>query len=228
MFGKKSLHEEYAKAIAEIDEGQRREPKHDVPTAAKSKWGTVDPVDQFAFEEFAWLGATLDRATDDAWSFEETSDTARRAWYLESPEYGRRWIVYYNNLKLGWIEVSADPEKLFGTIDDYRSAPRARVDMELSLMRFVPMEAAFGILYQASFCMQPTDGGYDAVRERARLEAESAMTRYMWEVMRAGEEYVPTLEFSAQGSYAVFRETVAHWKETGFSPFERRERRRSE
>jgi hypothetical protein len=225
MFGRKTIHEEYAKAVKEIDEGQRREPKHNVPAVAKSKWSTVDPVDQFAFEEFAWLGATLDWATDDAWSFEETSDTMRRAWYLDSPEYGRRWTVYYNGLRLGWTEVSASPKKLLGTVEEYRADPQAQVDMELSMMRFVPTEAAFGILYQTAFFTQSIRGGYDAARERARLTAESAMARYMWDVMRAGEEYVPDLQFSAEGPFAMFRETVADWKESGFSPFERRRQR---
>lgn len=222
MFSRKTLHDEYAKTIAEIDEGQRREPQHDVPLVPQSSWGTVDTVDQFAFHEFAWLGATLDWSTEDEWSFEETSDTMRRASYLDSPNHGRRWIVYYNRLRLGWVEVSAAPLKLLGTVDDYRASPQARVDMELSLMRFIPTGAAFSILYQTSFFMQSTEGGYDAARERARVAADSAMTWYMWDVMRAGDQYVPDLQFSAEGSYAVFRETVAHWKETGFSPFKRK------
>lgn len=99
MFSRKTLHDEYAKTIAEIDEGQRREPQHDVPLVPQSSWGTVDTVDQFAFHEFAWLGATLDWSTEDEWSFEETSDTMRRASYLDSPNHGRRWIVYYNRLR---------------------------------------------------------------------------------------------------------------------------------
>ena len=85
-------------------------------------------------------------------------------------------------------------------------------------MRFIPSKAAFGILYQAAFVMQSTEGGYDAAQDRARQAAESAMTRYMWDVMQAGEEYIPDLEFSAAGPYAVFRETVAQWREAGFDP----------
>ncbi|WP_292186515.1 hypothetical protein [Mesorhizobium sp.] len=148
----------------------------------------------------------------------------RRAWYLDSPDYGRRFLIYYNSLKLGWVEVSANPEKLFGTIDEFHADPRARLDMELSMMRFVPQEDVFGLLYQASFMMQDIADSYDAARERARTSAESAMTGYMWEVMRAGDQYVPDLQFSADGSYAVFRETVAHWKESGFDPFLRKRR----
>lgn len=225
MFGRRTLQDEYAKTIAEIGEGQRREPQHDVPVAAQSSWGTVDPIDQLAFQEFAWFGATLDWSTDDEWSFEETGDTRLRAAYLDSPNHGRRWVVYYNSLQLGWVEVSAAPLKLFGTVDDYRASPQARVDMELSLMRFIPAGAAFSILYQTSFFMQSSEGGYEAARERARLAAESAMTWYMWEVMRIGDRYVPDLQFQAEGSYDVFRNTVASWKETGFSPLEHKKRK---
>jgi hypothetical protein len=155
---------------------------------------------------------------------EETSDTMRRAWYLDSPDYGRRFVIYYNSLKLGWVEVSANPEKLFGTVDEFHAAPRVQLDMEMSMMRFIPHENAFGLLYKAAFLVQDVAAGYDAARERARTLAESAMTGYMWEVMRAGDHYVPDLQFNAEGTYAVFRETVAHWKETGFDPFLRKRR----
>lgn len=218
MFGRRTLQNEYAKAIAEIDNGHRRQPHHDVPVALR-KHGDVDPVDQFAFEEFAWFGATLDWSTDDAWSFEETSDTTRRASYLDSPDHGRRWLIYYNALPLGWIEVSASPIKPFCSVDEFRASPQARIDMKLSLMRFIPTDAAEGILYQSAFYMQSIEDGYDAARARARVEAQSAMTRYMWSVMCAQDEYIPILEFSAEGSYAVFREAVARWKENGYNPF---------
>ena len=37
--------------------------------------------------------------------------------------------------------------------------------------------------------------------------------------MRVGDEYMPDFDFSAQGSYAVYRKTVTDWKKTGFNPF---------
>ena len=46
--------------------------------------------------------------------------------------------------------------------------------------------------------------------------------RVEWEVMRAGDEYVPDFDFSAEGPYAVFREMAAHWKQSGFDPFTRK------
>ena len=226
MFSKKTIHDEYAKVIKEIDGGERREPQHDRPATLGGKYGADrgDPVDNAAFDDLALFGATLDWGTSDAWCIEETSDTMRRAWYLDSPDYGRRFLIYYNSLKLGWIEVSANPEKLFGTVEEFRADPRARLDMELSMMRFVSQEDAFGLLYQASFMMQDIADSYDVARERARTLAESAMIGYMWEVMRAADQYIPDLQFSADGPYAVFRETVVHWKESGFDPFQRKRR----
>lgn len=224
MFGRKSICDDYARAIAEINEGRRREPQHGRPEATQSRWGPrkVGSVDQHVFEEFSWFGATLDWSTAEAWSMKETSDTMRRAWYLDSPEHGRRWIIHYNALKLGWIEVSAAPKKLFGTADEFRADPAARIDMELHLMRFIPSEDAFGLLYQVSFLMQSLEGGYDLARERAKLAAESVVTHYMWDVMRAGDQYVPELDFTAEGPYAVYRDILRHWKETGFNPFTRK------
>ncbi|MDR6635089.1 hypothetical protein J2X72_003901 [Phyllobacterium sp. 1468] len=218
MFGRKNMHDEYAKIVREIDEGERREPQHNRPTETKSKWGSVDPIDQYVFDEFSWLGATIDRWTDDSWSLEETNDTNRRASYLDSPEYGRRWIIYYNKLGLGWLEVSATPEHILGTLDEFKVKPSARIDMSLDFMRFIPSEDAFGMLYNPAFLMQSTEAGYDAARERAKLIAESTMTHYMWDVMRAGEGYVPDLEFSVSGPWSVFSETVSHWKKSGFDP----------
>jgi hypothetical protein len=226
MFSRKTIHDEYVKVIKEIDGGERREPQHVRPATLGGKYGADrgDPVGNAAFDDLDLFGATLDWSTSDAWCIEETSDTMLRAWYLDSPDYGRRFLIYYNSLKLGWIEVSANPEKLFGTVDEFRSDPRARLDMEISMMRFVPQEDAFGLLYQASLLMQGVAGNYDEARERARTLAESAMTGYMWEVMRAGDQYVPDLQFSVDGPYSVFRGTVAHWKETGFDPFLRKRR----
>jgi len=216
MFGKKSLREHYAKIVDEIRDGKRRQPQHDRPSGLRGKYleANVDPVDQRFFAEAALLGPALDWHTADAWSFEETSDTMRRAWYLDSPDYGRRWTVYYNSLKLGWMEASAAPERLFGTVDEFAASPMAQIDIELHELRWVPAEDVFGLLYQVAFMMEGTVDGYDAARERARRTAESAMTLYSWEVSRAGDEYVPSMEFSAKGPYGVHRETVAHWNES--------------
>lgn len=222
MFGKKSLHDEYAKVIAEVRDGKRRQPKHDVPATLRGRYNPakVDPVDQHVFDEFAWFGATLDWATDDAWSLEETSDTMRRAWYLDSPDYGRRWTIYYNDLRMGWVEASATPTRLFGTVEEFIANPSARVDMSLDMVRFVPADHVLGLLLQASLMMQSTEsGGYEAALERAKLHADAYMVRYLWEVQRVGDEYVPDLDFFAEGPYAVYRETVAHWRKTGFDPF---------
>lgn len=221
MFGSKSIHDQYEKVISEIQDGKRRDPKHEIAGGLRGKWdrsSAADPVDQYAFDELAWFGAALDHGTGDAWSLEETADTMRRAWYLDSPSYGRRWIIYYNALKLGWIEVSATPLKVLGTVDEFRADPMAQLDISLGFMRFVPHDVAFGLLYQASFLMQSVADGYDAARERARSAAESAMVRHIWEVMRAGDQYVPDFDFSAEGPYDVFREMTAHWKQSGFDP----------
>lgn len=224
MFGRKSLHDQHAKAIAEIDYGRRRAPLHDIPVAPKKR-GPIDPVDHFAFDAFAWLGVTLDFMTAAAWSFEETSDTMRRAPYLDSPAYGRRWVVYYNALRLGWLEVSASPERLFCSVDDFRTSPQAQIDMELLLMQFVPVDDASNILYQAAHLMQAGDGGDQFARGRAQQAAESAMTRYLWDVMRAGERFVPILSFSVKGPYEVYRQTLMRWEAAGFDPQQRLARR---
>lgn len=50
----------------------------------------------------------------------------------------------------------------------------------------------------------------------ANAAAVSAMITYGWEVTRAEDEYVPSMEFSTEGPYAIYRETVAHWQRSGF------------
>lgn len=234
MFGKKSLSEQYAKIIDEITNGKRRQPQHDYPAGLRGRYseGKVDPVDQHFFDEATLLGPALDRHTADAWSFEEISDTMRRAKYLDFPDYGRRWTIYYNSLELGWMEASPAPDRLFGTVEEFVGSPMAQIDLELHNLRWVPSEDVYGLLYQIAFIMQGTAEGYDVARDRAGKTAVAAMTLYSWEVNRAGDEYVPSMEFSAMGPYGVYREMVAHWKETGFDvvaevqaglPFRRRE-----
>jgi len=114
------------------------------------------------------------------------------------------------------MEASATPQRLFGSVEDFVATPKARIDMQMHDVRWVPAEDVFGLLYQAAFMMEGTADGYDAARQRASRVAESAMTMYSWEVNRAGDEYVPSMEFSADGPYTVYRETIAHWNESGF------------
>lgn len=229
MFGRKSIHDEYTKAISEIDEGQRRKPQHDRPAGnlSESGWAGATPAQQHVFNEFVWFGATLDRLTADPWSIEETSDTVLKAELFGLREHGRRWIVYYNILKLGWLEVSADGLASLKSIEEFRAAPEVHIDMHLSLMRFIPSEDAFGLLYQAAFLMQSLEDedGYDAARERARLPARFAMTDYLWEVSRAGDQYVPDLDFLVIGPFAVYSKLVADWKQAGFDPIQHSETR---
>jgi hypothetical protein len=70
MFSRKTIHDDYAKAIKEIDEGKRREPQHDRPETLGGKYGTDrgDPVDKAAFDDLSLFGATLDWSTSDAWA----------------------------------------------------------------------------------------------------------------------------------------------------------------
>ncbi|TJV43388.1 MAG: hypothetical protein E5Y02_10335 [Mesorhizobium sp.] len=217
MFGKKTMHQEYAKLVAEIIDGQRREPKHVSP---KEAWkpGTIDPVDQAAFDDFKLFGATIDWETSGPWSLEETDDTGRRASYLDSPDYGRRWIIFYNAVKIGWLEISPHPKHLFGPVEEFRADPNAQVDISLNWMRFIPYDEAHSFLYTVALNMQGVEVGYDAARDRAKAAAESALIGHMWEIMRAAEEYVPDLDYSVQGTYGVFRNSVAHWQTTGFNP----------
>lgn len=218
MFGKKTLREEYATLIQEIIAGDRRVPQHDCPAGLRGRYSeaNVDPVDQHFFDQAGLIGPTLDWNTNDAWSFEETSDTMRRAWYLDGPDYGRRWTIFYNNLKMGWIEASAAPESRHDDVDAFVASPRAQIDIELHDVRWLPADHILGLLHQAALLMEGVNDGYDAANERARRAAETAMTLYNWEVNRAGDTYVPSMEFSAQGPFAIYRESIAHWEKSGF------------
>jgi hypothetical protein len=220
MFGKKTIRDDFAKIVAEINDGHRRTPNPDTPLTVPGRWNVlrVDPVDQAAFDDLALFGATVDWSTSDAWSLEETSDTGLRASYHDSPAYGRRWIVFYNALDVGWLEISAAPKRLFRSVEEFRADPFARVDMRLRWMRFLPADEVFVFLSQTTRLMQSLEGGYDAAAERANRSAESTMTRHLWDVMRVGDQYVPDLDYSIDGPYAIFRQLVAHWAETGFDP----------
>lgn len=222
MFGRRTIHDEYAKTIREIREGRRREPKHDWPETllGKQKARYFHPFDEIIFDEFAWFGATLDWETDDKWSMEETSDTGLRSWHhIDMPAYGRRWTIYYNALEIGWLETYWGTRPPAKNVEEFRANPSARIDMELNLMRFIHPENAFSLLRKTSYLMQGVEDGYEAASARARQAAESAMIQYMWEVMRIGDEFVPQLRFSAEGPYGVYRKQVEFWVEGGHDPF---------
>lgn len=219
MFGR-SITKEYAEVIKEIDEGKRRQPQHDHPQHARGRCGgSVDPVEEYFFDEIKLLGPCIDLDTDPKWCLEETSDTVLQALWRDQPDYGRRWNIYYNALKVGWLEAYATPNTLLGSVDEFVAAPQAAFDLQIDYARWIPDEHVYGFLTQASMMMQDTTDGYDPARLRASHEAVRAMTLYNWEVQRAADEYVPTLNHSARGTYAVYRKRVAHWKVTGFDVF---------
>lgn len=93
---------------------------------------------------------------------------------LSYPNTAAAGFVYYNGLKICWAEVSATATRLFVDINDDRADPRAQMDVELSLMRSIPADAAFGT--QAASFMEFGEDGYEAARELARPAAVSAIT----------------------------------------------------
>jgi hypothetical protein len=59
----KRIGKDYEGIIKEINDGQRREPKHDRPTSLNPHgWKSfVNPAIEILYEDFDWFGAVLDR-----------------------------------------------------------------------------------------------------------------------------------------------------------------------
>jgi len=216
----KVVPDEYRETRAAMH-GERHVPKHRQPATlieggAIASW--INEAHEIHFDDFRWFGALLNLRLSHPWSVEELPETNLRGY--DGPEIGRRYQVWFNACKIGTIQVKVgsfsalDPEK-------FADNRKARAELKLHFLRFVPYDDAYNLLYQLglyirSFDHQDIEGSHSA----AKTEAVHALTAHLWDVVRE-PEYEETFEFIVEGSYDVFQDQVRHWKSTSFDPMEK-------
>ncbi len=88
--------------------GKPLEVKHAIPKLEQEGWGIDDSLRQF-FHDFDWFGVIANdwvMIKESPWRLQETEQTELRRLGFESPVYGRQYHVFYNQERVGHLEVT--------------------------------------------------------------------------------------------------------------------------
>ena len=113
-------------------------PKHARSADLKEGWGVTGEDLQF-FEDFDLFGDVLNRTmNDEPWRVQEMSETEISG-IRDYPLYGRRYEIFYNQHKLGTLQVHASHPYS-------ASEPIVRTEIELDFARLIPFESILGFV----------------------------------------------------------------------------------
>ena len=224
MFGKPRIAKEYAGIIRRLEKGERRPAQHVRPRTVTDKGfeSFATPGVVAVFDGFEYFGALLNQHVSDPWTIEETGDTLVKDLRSDSPDLGRTYQVYFKGCRLGRLQVTEgfNAGGFREGVEWHRDNRAALVLVDIDYLRFVPYDDALSLVSAIEFFAGRFDEN-EAARHRAKLNAAAALTRYLWEVLRAGDDYVPQFDHRVEGPYDLLQQTTAHWKSEGVDPFER-------
>lgn len=223
MFRKPSIVKEYAGLIKQLENGERRPAQHDRPHALDDRFKPfLTGGAQAIFDGFDYFAAVLNQHVSEPWTVEETSDTHIRDFMSDSPSLGRTYRIFYNGVKTGRLQVS-DGTSVGGIgegVEWHRQYGSAYVILELDNLRFIPYDHALSLVSAVELFTGPFENN-DIARPRARSNAAEALSGHLWEIMRAGDEYIPQFDHRVTGPYELLKHATDHWKKGNVDPFER-------
>lgn len=223
MFGKPTIFKEHAGLIRELETGARRPAEHVRPTAVTDSGfeSFATPDAQAIFSGFEYFAALLNQHVADPWTVEEQGKTLLNTMQIEGPALGRTYVVFYNGVNLGKIQVTAGFHVggFREGVEWHLENRAAIVFVELDYLRFVPFNHALSLISSIEFFVGPFQDG-DTSRTRARLEASASLTGYLWEAVRY-DDLVAEFYHRIEGPYDLLKQTTDHWKAEGVDPFER-------
>jgi len=224
VFGKQSLSDDYAPIIKAIAEGERHKPQHERPRTVGDSGLTsfVTPAHEVVFADFDCFAAVLIHQVTEPWSIEETSDTLVDDRRSDSPDVGRTYVVYYNSLRMGRLQVTVgtgDDVQIFETAEWFLEHRAALAILELDYLRWVPYDDAHSLISALEFLLGSFEDRKNA-NARASSAATAALTAYLWESVRV-ENSVMSFDHRVDGPYELLRMITEHWKTNGIDPFER-------
>lgn len=164
-------------------------PKHTRPAGLSEGWGINDGDLQF-FEDFDLFGDVLNRTLEDEpWRVQEMSKTEISG-LDDTPLYGRRYAIFYNQHKLGTLQIYA--------IHPYSaSEPIVRTEIELDFARLIPFHSISGFV--SSIAMFTASRGIEEMDKAAR-SAQGAAINTLWRI-----EYDPELDDRSSGGDIEFQ-----------------------
>jgi len=220
LFGKPTVEQQWSKVVKLMREGERHRPRHDRPNSLRN--GEYDSLimesHEVIFDHFNWFGPALNQQVSEPWAVEEVADTLVRDIRSDSPEFGRRYRVWYNAAEMGTVQITVSGMDSFFHPEKYRENPEAEAIVDLSWMRFVPYLDAQSFVSGLALLMGDWVD-YDTSHAAAEAAATAALAEYLWETMRSEDEYVPDFDWRVKGPFKVLRLTTDHWAEGGIDPF---------
>ena len=155
-------------------------PKHQPPSPLKAgKEGITRAVQQFFadFEDFAdvvnsWLA---DPHVGGPWRLQELPDAELSLGVSDSPTHGRRYAIFYNQERLGTVEVS----DFF-----YRTeAPRVITRLRVDYVRLLSFDAVRNFL--SAIALHTCDASPDSKEYSQATQAiDRAMTEVLWQTQQ--------------------------------------------
>ena len=194
----------------EIEDGEGR--LRQLPTIAldAARRATLSPEEIEFFDLFSWFAVALESSISESWTVDPVYVQYVR--HPAMPIFGRRFIVFYNKIEMGTLDVSPTA--------DVFNAREHGVDAVLRLrhLNFVPFEDAYNLVANIELYCGPFETR-ESSWARAGGAATAALTGYLWDVVRADTTETTTLfEHHCSGPYTGFRESVAHWTKNNVTP----------
>lgn len=215
------IHNNYSGIKKAIEEGERHKPVHQQPKSLVEGGAVksfITAAHEVLFEDFTWFGAVLNQHVAEPWAVEELNDTDVHG--IDGPEVGRRYQLYYNACKMGTMQVTAGGHEWILRPDTFAENRQARVEVELSYLRFVPYGDAHSLISSIVLFIGGFGDDGDGARAKASAVASAELTRHLWESVR-NPDFDMDFEFRTEGPYELLRETIDHWKANGIDPFEK-------
>src|SRR5215210_5200506 len=118
-----------------------------------------------------------------------------------APEVGRRYQVYYNACRMGTMQVTTGGAEAILRPETFTDNRQARVEIELSYLRFVPYDDVLSLISQIVLFIGHFDfEDGERSRTRARTEAVAVLAGHLWEAVRQSD-IDPYFQFSTEGPY---------------------------
>ena len=173
-----------------LESGEPITPKHARPVDLKEGWGISGEDLQF-FEDFDLFGDVLNRILEEEpWRVQEMSKTEISG-LDDTPLYGRRYEVFYNQHKLGTLQVYASRHSYSA------SEPIVRTEIELDFARLTPFQSISGFV---SFVAMFTASSSREEMEKAAISTQRAAINELWQI-----EYDPDLDDRSSGGSIKFQ-----------------------
>ena len=183
------------------------EPKHANPKL--KRWGITESLRRFFadFDQFGVIANGWAPIKDSPWRLQELKDTRLRTFNNDSPGHGRRYDLFYNQQRVGSLEIADTP--------DYTTAePRVRANVVIRDARPIPHPLDDVSRFWTSIAALLSAGTGDEYAE-AKRDVEIALTQAYLAKRGKGMDAAPevvieVLFLGSAATYIKLRERQGH------------------